>query len=507
MGILILIIYLGIMGFLFYIFQKNEYDIKRTIRYIKVNYLKCCIKGEKELEKKLGVEKVKELKGELIDIDDCKEPLDTLPLDLCLSSELEREEILMREKVFKRLKEKDNFIIDGGKSKMILPLEATIFLTKSLNPLVSEEGNILIISEHTKISNSTEFEEIKMYLKENEVTNEKGELIYKDNSSILELIKNNINKEALARNNNEENNFIIKEKKKINSSIKNNDPFGDIDAQIAEAERDEDPFADIDAQIAEAEKEDKLDEIEIKEEQSINIDKTPFEDQGSPFDDDDEDIDFSKLDEEISNSMSELEFEEDEVEEVKDENKRETFYSKREIIRIPSLTNFTKETILDKLPLVFENNEIKEAILNNLLKTKPLIFSANKEVIFIDIKNLFYALSKVYGLDAIKKMDLFEKLDIKTMKNVQSIITDAFSDEISDIITNNKNVNKVILERDSDYYYSFGIFLVTDAFKKVLNDEDFDFFRHYPYNTEYKISNNENKTNAKLIPSIKDVEI
>ena len=46
MGIVFTILMLGIIGFLGFMFYKNEFDINKTIRYIRVNYFKCCIKDE-----------------------------------------------------------------------------------------------------------------------------------------------------------------------------------------------------------------------------------------------------------------------------------------------------------------------------------------------------------------------------------------------------------------------------------------------------------------------------
>ena len=213
---------------------------------------------------------MKKLKGDLSDIADCKEPLPAIPLDLCLSGELEIEELKIREKIFRQLKERENFIVDGGKNKMILPLEATIFLTKSFNPLVSEDGNILVISEHKEISGSTEFEEIRLYLKDNDVKNDRGELIYKDDSSILDLIKANINSEveqstdrrSLKRfdaedaidkdilDNKSEGDDIF-EKESSNKNIEE-DIFGDIDKELSsgKSNSDTDIFGDIDKELS-----------------------------------------------------------------------------------------------------------------------------------------------------------------------------------------------------------------------------------------------------------------
>jgi len=569
MGMIFTILVLILISFLSFLFYKNNFDINKTIRYIRVNYFKCCIKDEKKIEEKIGVKAVQKLKGELTDINDCKEPLPEIPLDLCLSSELEVEELKIREKIFRQLKERENFVVDGGKNKMILPLEATIFLTKNFNPLVSEEGNILVIAEHKEISGSTEFEEIRLYLKDNDIKNERGELIYKDDKSILNLIKSNINaeiekstdrravkrfnpgevieKEILENKKEDEENNLFEEideesstnkkeddffeeidkelsfgkTEKKDSDIfadidkelsfektekKDSDIFADIDKELSSGKtekKDKDIFADIDKELSSEKTEKKDKDIfvdidkelssnnKIEEEQSFMIDDNPFGD---------EEIDFSKLDEEIS---SELEFEEDNEE---DKNERDDFFKRIKYKRL-SIKNITKENIEEDIKEVFKNIDIKEAILNNLIKTKPLIFNANKEVIFIDMKNFLFALSKVYGIEASKKIELFDKLDIPLLRKVSNIIADGFIDEISDLISGNKKVNRVILERNGEYYFSFGLYIMSDMFKKVLSDEDFDFFRQYPYNTEYNISDNSNKTNTPLTPSIKDCEI
>ena len=560
----------------FFILSINDYDIKKAIRYMRVKFFSCCIKEKKKLEEKIGVVAIKKIEGDLIDIKDCKEPVESIPLDLCLSSELEIEELKIREKIFRQLKERDNFIVDGGKNKMILPLEATIFLTKSFNPLVSEDGNILIISEHKKVSDSTEFEEIRMYLKDNSVKNNKGELIYKDDESILNLIKANISKEVdtveekrkftptevidkdilSGKENFSSSNDIFEDTDNIESDTSNDDMFGDIDKELNNKSNDDifgdidkelnnnksnddifgdidkelnnksndDIFGDIDKELNNKSNDDIFGDIDkelnnptvkkvekvkevkkVEKVEEVKKEETPPEEfsmEGNPFDEDE--LDFSKIDEEISLDMNELEFDDEEEEEEIDS--RDSFYKKIKY-RTLSIPNLNKESLEDDILEIFKNNELKEAIMNNILKTKPLIFNANKEVVFIDMKNILFAISKVYGIEYKKKLDMFNKMKIKDLSKIQKIIAEEFKDEISDLITDKKGLSKAILERDNQYYYSFGIYIMTDKFKKVLSDDDFDFFRQYPYNTEYKISDISNQTKTPLLPSMNDCEI
>lgn len=545
-------IYIFFILFLVYLFRKNEYDLKKTLRYIKVKILSCCIKDKKKLIKKIGATEVKNIENELLNVEDCEAPLN-FPLDLCVSSELEIEEVKIREKILRTLKERDNFIIDGGKQKLIVPLEATLFLTKSLSPLVTEDGSIQVISEHKKIERS-ELEEIRIYIKS--LKDEKGELLYQDDNQIIDLIKRSITEDIKSKQSNSQNIDISKEIKKIKEKEESNKIVDSKSFDPSLLKNEDDLIFDNKEEIKRTQKEDSsLDNREslLAEEnyKSNTSDETSLDSLGSLLDEelskvdenleeptlkslgallnedsdesstkkeeeedsfiiednpfgDNEEIDFSEMEKEISAEVDSLDF--GDIDEFEEEGTRENFYTKRKYISV-KIKQIRKDNLKEDLESILDNDNVKKAILNNLIKTKPLIFNDNKEIVFIDQKNFIFALSKVYGMESTKVLKEFESYSMQDTITLSRIISVSMNKYISDLITGNKKVNRILLEKNKDLYFSFGLFLMTESFLDVLSQDEYDLFRAMPYNTEYKISNSSEKTKTALVPSFQEVEI
>jgi len=533
--IILIISYILFAGFLGFLFFKNDMDLKKTIRYIKVKFLNCCIKNKKELIEKLGEEKVSELEEEYTNIADCEAPLN-FPLDLCLSSDLEVEEIKIRENILKILNERNNYVFDGGKQKLIVPLEATLFLTKSLSPLVTEDGDIQVIAKHTPIER-TELEEIKIYIKS--LTDENDNPLYEDDKEILDLIKRSISRDIEEKRGSETD--ISKEIEKIKTEEEKKQVVNTekIDPSLLKEESDDFIFDEPEEKIdnindaldkemdsfslddlgavldKELEKELEKEPEEImestlfddkpkeKEKESEEMDESAFVIDSNPFGDEEE-IDFSELEKEISDEVDSLDFGDEDIE--KDEKTRETFYTKRKYTSL-KIKRVRKEYIKEDIEEILSKDSVKKAILNNLIKTKPLVFNDNKEVVFVDQKNLIFALSKVYGIEGDKILKDFETYNMKENITLSRAISLGINEYVSDLITGNKKVNRILLEKEKELYFSFGLFLMTKVFLEVLDQDDFDFFRSLPYNTEYKISNSSENTKTPLVPSLSEVEI
>jgi hypothetical protein len=110
-------------------------------------------------------------------------------------------------------------------------------------------------------------------------------------------------------------------------------------------------------------------------------------------------------------------------------------------------------------------------------------------------------------MESTKVIKSFENYSMQETILLSRTIASFMEDYISDLTTGNKKVNRVILEKENDLYFSFGLFLMTSSFLDVLSQDEYDLFRAMPYNTEYKISNSSEKTKTALIPSLQDVEI
>ena len=158
-GILIIGLYLAFSAYFLYLFKQNDFDLKKTLQAIKNKFFKKCkicqmFKNTKKTTETIkikteeGEKEIEIVKG---DMEDCDAPLG-FPFDICFDPEnMTEEDKELREKLAEILRQRKQYIIDGGKKKLIIPLEATQFLTKNLNPLVNEYGEIIIIPKEKSI--------------------------------------------------------------------------------------------------------------------------------------------------------------------------------------------------------------------------------------------------------------------------------------------------------------------------------------------------------------------
>lgn len=445
----IMTIYLIATSFFLYKFVINDMSLKQTLEDIK----SCCFKKKEIVKEKIGEDKVVSIQEDLKDLEgNCQEPIG-FPFDICFNGDLAKEDLILREKLLSILKNRKNVVLDGGKQKLVVPLEATLFLTKSLNPLVNEHGEIQIVTQHKKINDK--LEEIVILLKNEE------SLIYKDEKELLNTIKELIEKESIEEPVEEVKEVIPEkkpelkeEKQKIEKRpiikediIEDKDPFG---------ENFEDPYINLDFNEIVAEEFNQLDDIQEEE----IIDHKEF---------------YHNLEYKTANKISPIDFNN----------------LKSSIIKILS-----KE---DTIGILFAN----------IAKTKPIIFSENKSYLFVDCLNIYFAIAKLYGMNSDTYLKSFKKLTIEKRKELNKALEMTLDLYISDSVTGNKKVAKAIIEREDSKFYSYGFYIDTNAFKKGLSSSNFDSFRSFPYNNEYKLLGNisvEEKL-PRLISSIEEVEI
>jgi hypothetical protein len=459
--VIFLVIYLGLILYYFYILYLNNFKFKGSFKIIKGHFkkiFKCCI-DEKKIIKIVGEEKASKISKEFEEIENCAEPAG-FPLDVCLTGKFSKEEISIREKVLKTLSRKEAYVFDGGKNKLIIPLEATLFLSKNLNPLVTEDGEIIV---HIKETDEDE----KLVI---EVAGT-DEVLYKDSDSLIDFI-NTEGKEEVKEEGKEE---VKEEVKKI-----------DIEEVNFDLNKQEPKI--------------------IEKETIIEIDENPFEndlDNLDDFSDEESDADINDL---LMKELDELEFELDD--DVSSEGK-EFYLNKNYETYTEKKLDFTK--IVDSLDNLLEKEEVIKKILKNTVKAEPIAFNANKTNVYLDQKILFFAISKLYGMEYKIIIENFAKINKKELLNIDKVISKSFNPYLSDLFTKNKNGSLYILSnKDNDLFKGFGYVLETSVYKMCLSDEDFDYFKSFPYNNSYTLlrkANSDDFKNPTFIFDIKSVEI
>jgi len=507
------VLYLSITGFFLYKFVKNNMSFNETIKDIKGIFSNCCIKNKKDMQEKIGKELTTKIETSLKEVDgDCKEPTG-YPFDICFTDEQSKEDMILREKILMILKKRKSVMIDGGMEKLIVPLEATLFLTKSLNPLVSEQGDIQIVAKEKKLTE--QLKEVMFVLKG------KGEVIYSDEKELIDSIKTILDSSKIVdkreRDKKEEPN-------RPDNRVVVNNTSTDLDELIPVQEHfppEEEQNNIIKKEIEDiilpeqndfppeefVKKAEPVKKEEIKKPKPVietdTVEDDPFGDPfGDPFEENDT-MDMSDLNTLLEEELSELDFEQE------DENTDIlSFYKLLEYKTAKSIPlNF--ENISESITKLLSNEEVVSVFFKNLAKTKPIIFSDNKEVAFVDQYNVYFAISKIFGLDSKKYINKFKELKLKEIQELNKTIAHVLELYLSDLRSETKGSSKEILEKEGENFYSFGFTFQTNAFKTGLSQKEFDFFRSFPYNNDYKLKGNIDISDKlpKLISSINEVEI
>lgn len=85
--------------------------------------------------------------------------------------------------IIKKMQSNDRFFNESGKKKLIVPLEALVFLTKDLNPLVDNNGEIIINIKEEEDEEIRNLKEILITIRDSD------EIIYKTDEEIISSIR------------------------------------------------------------------------------------------------------------------------------------------------------------------------------------------------------------------------------------------------------------------------------------------------------------------------------
>ncbi len=543
-----------------YVFVKSDMDFDLTIEAYK-NILnkfrkiknKELVNEEKTIEirpiskedienniKELEEIKINKTKDLSIDKETNLNKPNGFPIDLTLTKDLSEEEKIVRDRVLKKIKTEPTFFYEGGRKKMVLPLEAILFLNRGYNPLVNENGEIIISIKEQKIME--ELKEIIMSLKSN------GEVIYKSDEEIISSMKVLIDLSRHFEKPIEELGKIFIEK--LTDKI-NNDPNLNLQSENV----DQKTVSKVEPIITQQNNEKQkiiLEEPEISEEELLAL-------SGGKLNKEEIKIE-SKSElpkkEKIQETKSEIK-----VNEVKKESSvNEMGLTEEEMnamlnpVSVPQEENFSlaspedlllaemnsfksevkevKTTVIDSndknikgflqsvkwssgnnvsmdwkniescIMNILSDNHNYTSFLRNIIKQQPLVFNDSKTVVFIEIQIIYVAFAKLFGIDYDTIVGKFKKMPARIFNEFKEGMAKAFGDHVSDLITSEKNISVNYFYEGNTFYRGTGIWLELDVFKMCLTDEEFDFFRSYPYNDKIKLGTK----NGNSIPLINDIE-
>ena len=500
------------------------------------------------------------------------EPMDNIPIDVFFRPE---NKMTKKEKEVKNQVEKilqTQYIIDGGKKKLVIPLESTQFLTKDLNPIVTEDGNINISIKDRKFSEKLEY--MQYEIRNEDVIIDLTDEELEEMAEQIEIIQKIVNKKlsrAEKRKLKEKKKELVDSKTEENNSIENNQEVENteqnketenmksinntnnqnneqkqektksIDSDYestskpikhksksnlnfsipSKLEEQNSNLQNNDSQEKNAEVESKNDGKNNNSEQTnkkTNNDKAKsidtFNDEANKTSVNksnnnitsneslDNQTEYNPADDIVNNAGDIVEkVSQNNVEKANEEiegltNKKDfsniniqKFY--KDILKVAESTEkpfIVSENIIKNLEILQKKENINK-FLNNLAKTKNLIYTGNKEDLFADWKNIYLAFSLLYGAEASNVLKLLMEAN-KT--EINKSFTYLLSDEINnEHYTNKEDFCSVLLEHKGDNSHKvrgYGSFFNLKSFKYAFDSEQkIDFFKSFPYTSNYKI--------------------
>lgn len=547
------LLFIGWLSFVthfLFIFFKSDMDFNLTIdnyknlknKLLKKNNLKE-VEFKKEEVKEITKEDIENNLKELEKIEiNKKKPLDInleknlvnpegFPIDLTLRNDLSEEEKLVRDRVLKKIKTEPSFFYEGGRKKMVLPLEAILFLNRGYNPLVNENGEIIISIKEHKIME--ELKEIIMSLKSN------GEIIYKSDEEIISSMKvlidlsrqfekpieeigkmflNKLNEKIINENTDtvinsvvsEEKNIVSEDKKNFSENVTTNKNTKIIleEPEISEEEllsltvnkkpqnnlKEENSF--VEKEIISKNKKEDLNETGLTEEE-LNEMLNPSKNNSN------ENTVLVSPEDLLLAEMNSLKIESKKEEIVVDSNDKNIKVFLQNI-KWSSGTNVSMDwkNIEACIQNILGDSDNYTSFLRNIIKQQPLVFNDSKTVVFVEIHIIYVAFAKLFGVDYDTIIGKLKKMPARIFNEYKEGVAKSFGDHVSDLITGEKNMSVNYFYEGNTFYRGTGIWLTLDIFKICLKDEEFDFFRSYPYNDKIKLGTKNNNS----IPLINDIE-
>jgi len=440
--------------------------------------------SKKEMQVKDSIEEKEDRYGKIIPEDIDNLDLDSVfPFKVLDSKDMSRAEQELRFNLIKKVKERPSYFIENGEKKLIVPLEAIVFLNKDLNPLVNEYGQIVIRIEEKNQANLTKY---KIVLEDT------GEVLFENNDNVMQALKE-LDKISKSQNISiEEINELLKEKiEKRNREEK--------EEELPKYLQKEEVLSQEENEIEEEESEIKTEEVlssedleELMLEELAQEEDTKVTSMESLV----EDFDTEVAEEEEKALLPEDIEEESPLEEDNDTEKEESVFEliKNKKWEFIEGLEFTPRDFQFFIENTFSSEENKRKLFNNIVKHKYIVFNDNKTAVYVDIIILYSAISKLFGNNEDIIFNKFAKIRQNMQKSFEKYFLIVFSEELA-----NDRFHLNYFTDNVKCFSGYGIWLTIDSFKTVFNtDEEFDFFRSYQL-SNYKVSTKKENCKSRLI--------
>jgi len=426
---------------------------------------------------------------------DCSHPTETLQLNLCNLPDMSPDDKKLRDKVRGILRKKDSVVIDNsGTVQGVIPLEALVLLTRSMNPIVNEAGEIIVKTKRKSLSEDLsavqfflESSEEPLSKKDQELLSNIGSLLQNDfKSSIVPNPKD----KKVARSPKVETVSIedllesdASKAKEAKSEARAHKTRGDAPVKKEKAE-----------EVKEAPVENNeitLPSVDVPEgfEPDNNVDESSFDlDAGimaelGGFDDDFPSVEpEKKIDAEVKVSdkpLGDILLEDAH----KKGNKKKSKSLPISLQKSSALNLKDPSGIKDELEKLIESSADKESLLFNLSLTNPIVYTQNKAAIFIPREAIFAATLSLLGNKGAKMLSSASTMTTKSKTTFINAISDILAEEVSDIY-GKAGFTTVQIKKGADVFKAGGLFLTMESFKGALGD-NYDNFRSNPKSKEY----------------------
>jgi len=405
-----------------------------------------------------------------------------MPFKVETEDTLSEEERKLRAKLIEKVKKKPAYFVENGEKKIIMPLEAIVFLNNDFNPLTNENGEIIIRikekNEQYKIyseetgdvyldpedsnEDSIIMKELQNALRENNVSPEDIQNLIKDKKSKKD---NLIEKDKKNEEDSEKTLNLEKSSEKNKKDLKSNqESEEDFEVFIPE-----DILEDLDIDSKEDKKEN-TEEIFSMEDMLGSVEKELKEEEKSK-----DNIDIS-------------------IKELLKNKKWESIEG----------ASLDFKNIEESLSNLLENNLNK--FLSNIVKHNNLIMNENKTGIFIDNMILYNSLSRLFGNNYKTIISKFGKIPPRIFNSYKKSMEDLLGDLLYDINRDKRFMVSTFSNGDK-CFKGFGLWFKVDIFQNAFEkNEDFDFFRSYPIEDKIKVKEGLSGC-APLVSGIDDIEI
>lgn len=425
----------------------------------------------------------------------------------------ENEDVALRKEIIKKLANLPEYVEkDDGSKVMVVPLEALGFLNRYLNPLVNEQGEIVV-----KMKEDPIIEDIKriiISLKNDD------EIIYKSDEELLQAVKEVIliaKKMKLP---------VSEAVKKFKEGGKNVEDGHLADKNEKKSERENGKSGsekDSFKQKSKKESIDKKEAIDSKE----NADKKEVI-ESSQEKKSTEEFDMDDIGDDILPSMEDLadikmpeEFEEISLQDaiaknVKNDKKDEEGEGKKSADSVYEMLASKKWKEGKNLPAFSVNRmeiakTVEQAITNNMrefvsniVKQAPIVFNDSKTEAFVDQKIIIVALAKLYGPDAAGILAKLKKLPV----SVSGEMKKGFAAALKPYMTKEK-MQYWTFKKDGFCVKGFGAWLDKDFFKIGFDEDgEFDFYRSFVPDDGFASSaKNDDSCKSQLVKDYSNTEI